>query len=376
MTLPAGYLEEFPPTDGYLNFASIGPPSLAAERALTETFSGVVRPGGVIADPLFERLEHARERAATLVGVSTDHLGLVHSTSEGLFSVAFGLGEGGNVVVPAGEFPANLYPWIRAAGRGGPEVRMVEVPDGRTTAEALAPHVDDQTVAIALSLVCFLSGFRVDLAEMRELAGERLLIVDAIQGVGAIETALEPADVMVAGGQKWLRAGNGVAFLAMSDRALDRLDSSLVGWTGVDDFMASEQPAPHRPLATAGRFQLGSAPIVMAAPFGAALDVLLKGGPGAVEAVVLERSKALEEVLRSADAEVLSPWRSDSERSGIVSFKLPGIPPQAIFEAFAAGGVVVSIRNRDWIRLSPHATTPAWVVDHVADLLAKLKVSH
>lgn len=375
MSLPVAYLNEFAAPDGYLNFASIGPPSQAASRALAETYAWSAEPDGVIAPRLFESLERATENAARLVGVSTDHLSLIHTTSEGLFSVAFGLGKGGNIVVPAGEFPANLYPWIRAAERDGPEVRLVEIPDGRTTAEALAPYVDDQTVAIALSLVCFLSGFRVDLNEMRELAGDRLLIVDAIQGAGALEVTLNPADVMVAGAQKWLRAGNGVGFIAMSDRALDRLDTTLVGWTGVEDFMATEKPAPHAPLATAGRFQLGSAPIMMAAAFGAALDVLLMGGPGEVEAVVLDRAKALEEAVRSAGAEVLAPWKADSERSGIVSFKLDPLPAETVVEALALAGVTVSLRGGEWIRLSPHATTPAGVVDQVSEALAALKVS-
>ena len=71
---------------------------------------------------------------ARLLAVRPDQVTPVPSTSAGLFQVAFGLiGAGGNVVVPTHEFPANLYPWLRAAEAGGPEVRLLDCPDGTRT---------------------------------------------------------------------------------------------------------------------------------------------------------------------------------------------------------------------------------------------------
>ena len=61
---------------------------------------------------------------ARLVGAAPDRVPTIPSTSAGIFQVAFGLlGSGGNVVVPAHEFPANVYPWLRAEAAGGPQVR-------------------------------------------------------------------------------------------------------------------------------------------------------------------------------------------------------------------------------------------------------------
>ncbi len=145
-------------------------------------------------------------------------MGIIGSTGVGIFHVAFGL-SGGNVVVPAGEFPANLYPWFRAEQAGIiDEVRSVPVPDGRLVVDVLRPYVDSDTSAIALSSVDYLTGFRADLEAMRELAGDALLVVDAIQGFGAFPLTLEPADVVIAGGQKWLRAGMGVAVMAVTSQ--------------------------------------------------------------------------------------------------------------------------------------------------------------
>ena len=373
MSVSKDYLSQFSAPDGYLDFAAVGPPSQAATEALMKAFKWVASPTGPAGVPLHAGVLRARQSVATMLGANVDQVGLTHSTSEGLFSAAFGLGEGGNVVVPAGEFPANLYPWIRAAERSGPEVRFVEIPHGRTTAEVLAPFVDSETKAISVSLVDFLTGFRVNVEELRALAGDRLLVVDGIQGVGAVGASLAPCDVLVVGGQKWLRAGNGVGFVAMSERALGRLDTSLVGWTGVEDFLTTETPAPHPPLAGATRYQLGSAPLIMAAPMTAAVDLVLSEGSDVIESTILSRARALEEAVRRHGAEVIAPWESDSERAGIVTFKLD-LPADIVAKALASAGITVSVRGGEWIRMSPHATTPVGVAGQVDEVLRSLKV--
>ena len=207
--LPWAYLAEFSEPDGYLDFAGIGPVSRRVEEALNSETAAIREA----AEPLGSRFERtigeAIAGAARLLGVLPDNVGIVASTGVGIFHVAFGI-SGGNVVVPAGEFPANLYPWFRAEQAGIiDEVRSVPVPDGRLVADVLRPYVDSDTSAVALSSVDYLTGFRADLEAMRELAEDALLVVDAIQGFGAFPLTLEPADVVIAGGQKWLRARNG-----------------------------------------------------------------------------------------------------------------------------------------------------------------------
>ena len=195
--------------------------------------------------------------------------------SAGIFQVAFGLlGAEGNVVLPAHEFPANVYPWMRAADVGGPEVRLVPCPDGRVTAERLAPAVDAATRAVAVSLVDFVTGFRVDLEELRAAFPGPLLVVDGIQGLGAVAASLAPADVLVAGGQKWMRAGWGSGVMAVGDRALERLAPTLTGWTGVERFLDFTAPPPHPILDAADRFQEGSPPFLGTLQLGAAAEVI------------------------------------------------------------------------------------------------------
>ncbi len=357
------YLDEFEGRDGYLNYASVGPPSRSARDAAGALLDEVAlgeRAATQIIGPAYQK---ARGEIADALGVETGFVTSVPSTSAGIMQIAFGLvGSGGNVVVPAHEFPANRYPWLRAESVGGPEVRAVEIPDRRVTRETLSDAVDDETRLVAVSLVDYMTGFRVDVDSIAEAAGDALVLVDGIQGLGAVETGLGSADVFVAGGQKWLRAGFSAGVMAVSPRVFDRLEPTLTGWWSVEDGYAFEVPPPHPALATADRFLEGSPNLLGAVAAAAALDVVDVGGIANIEAAVLERSGAVLDLARSLDAEVIAPWRSDGERAGIVTFRIPGLPASDAVASLATAGFVVSERN-GWIRVSPHATTPMRVIE-------------
>jgi len=356
--LPAVYLEQFEESPGYLEFASTGPVSHRVREAMASVLEAVACPPGNASQAIAARHRAATAAMARLVGVVPDRVTTIPSTSAGIFQVAFGLlRAGGNVVVPGHEFPANIYPWLRAEAVGGPAVRLVACPDSRVTAERLAPAVDGETRAVAVSLVDFVTGFRVDLEELRRAFPEPLLVVDAIQGLGAVAAGLEPADVLVAGGQKWLRAGWGSGVMAVGERALDRLEATLTGWCGVEHYLDFETPPPHDVRENAGRFQEGSPPYLGTLQMGAAVEVIEMAGITAIEEAVLERAAAVEDAVRRAGAEVLAPWHRPGERAGIISFRLPGEDPTATAERLGASGLVVS-RRSGWVRVSPHATTP------------------
>ena len=353
-----GYLSEFEEQGGYLNFASVGPASKSARTAsarLLDEMAAGDRPMPDIIEPAYAG---ARAAIAAALGVDDRYATSVPSTGAGIMQVAFGLiGAGGNIVVPSHEFPANRYPWLRAEAIGGPEVRAVEVPDGRVVPEALAAAIDGETRLVAVSLVDYMTGFRVDVDAIVEAAGDALVLIDGIQGFGAVGIGLGSADVFVAGGQKWLRAGLGAGVMAVSERALDRLAPTLTGWWGVEDNFAFEVPPPHRPVARADRFLESSPNLLGAVAAAAALQLVEIGGTHEIEAAVLQRSGAVLDLVHSIGCEVIEPWRSDRERAGIVTFRIPGVDSVEKVAALGNAGFIVSERN-GWIRVSPHATTP------------------
>nr|WP_240921255.1 aminotransferase class V-fold PLP-dependent enzyme [Microbacterium excoecariae] len=268
----------------------------------------------------------------------------------------------GRVLVPRAEFPANLYPWRRAAEAGRISLGLVEAADPRRpgATEDIAAALTPDTVAVAVSAVSFRTGFRADLAALREAIGDRLLVVDAIQAMGVVDQDWTAADVVVSGGQKWLRAGWGTGFAAFSDRALDRLVPALSGWTGVTDSgVYSGEEHPRR--ADARRFTMTNGSPAASAALAAGIRDVVEAGVGRVAASVAGKAAMLRRALADRGAEVVTP----EEHAGIVVARFAGAA--AVHARLAAAGFSTTLIDDDRVRFSPHGNTPA---DTLAEAVA------
>jgi len=88
------------------------------------------------------------------------------------------------------------------------------------------------------------------------------------------------------------------------------------------------------------------------AAFGASLDLLLSIGVERIwERVRRLTEEAIESALR-AGYEVVSP-RNPEERSGIVTFRVPGSDPKSLWKSLLSRHAVCSPRDGG-IRISPH----------------------
>jgi selenocysteine lyase/cysteine desulfurase len=367
----AGYAEHFEEPEGYLDFARYGPPSRDVLAATAEALARSARADRNTVDELMRAEQRARQTAARLAGTDAAHTVLLPNTSTGLFHAAFGI-RSGTVLVPATDFPANHYPWRRSAALGRAVPRWLE-PDARglITPEVVRSALTADVVAVAVNAVDFRTGARADLAGIREVIGAgRLLIVDAIQGFGVAELPWQAADVVVTGGQKWLRAGWATGFATLSDQALERLEPVLTGWTGIED-VALFDDLEHPPAAGAQRWSLTNLSPVTAAALAAALDLVERVTVTAVEAHVSTRVDQLIDTIRSCGGEVLSPT-GPVQRAGIVAFRLPGSDPAAVVRALHAHEVTPSVRTTS-VRLSAHASTRLAAVDRVQAALTSLR---
>lgn len=365
----AEYGAHFASAPGYCDFARFGPVSLDVTRVVGSTM-GALAEGRVDWEALEAKELEARQLAAHLTGrQSEDHVVLSSSTSPGLFHLAFSLpgGRPSEVLIGPDEFPANIQPWLRAAERQGPRPRVL--PKGPVTPEMVAGALTPATVALAVSAVDYRTGYRIDLRGLRQVLSDRLLLVDAIQGFGAVDMEWGLADAVVVGGQKWLRAGWGTGFTSLSGAALERLGSGLTGWWGMQDPMGFSVPSLQgKPTTTARRFAMTAPDLVTAAALANALRLFRDATPTAVEKAVNERTDLLMSGVETAGGSLLLALRPQ-ERSGIVSFSLPGVSPEDVARTLATRGITVSARPGH-VRVSAHATTPVQIVEEVAAVLS------
>ncbi|MET0453182.1 MAG: aminotransferase class V-fold PLP-dependent enzyme, partial [Mycobacterium sp.] len=284
------YLLQFSEPAGYLDFARFGPPSHTVLDATARLSEKATHAGPATVDELMREETRAKAAAARLCGSDVDHVVLQPHTSLGLLQAAFNA-PGGTVLVSASEFPANTYPWARAEQAG--RLTVQRLPGGYVTADRIAEALTDDVTIVSVSAVDYRTGYRADLAALREVVGDRVLVVDGIQGFGVIEAPWEVADILVVGGQKWLRAGWGTGFAALSDRALERMDPVLSGWTGARDpglFDDEIHPAD----STAAAWSISNLSPVTSGAFAAALELVEETGVGGIAAHIASRVDALE----------------------------------------------------------------------------------
>ncbi|EOD64475.1 aminotransferase class V-fold PLP-dependent enzyme [Amycolatopsis vancoresmycina] len=357
------YLLQFDEPAGYLDFARFGPPSHAVLDTTAALLDQATTAGPSTVDELMRQEIRAKAAAARLSGSDTDHTVLLPHTSLGLFQAAFH--STGEVLVSASEFPANTYPWARAEQAG--RLRVRRLTSGYVTSERVADALTPEITTVSVSAVDFRTGYRADLAALRDVVGDRLLVVDGIQGFGVVDEPWEVADVLVVGGQKWLRAGWGTGFAVLSDRALDRMDPVLSGWTGARDPGLFDDEI-HPPDATAQAWSISNLSPITSGAFAEALELVEDAGVGAIAARIAERLASFEEVLASCGAEVVS---AVDRRAGILAFTLPGHPAEQVGAALANAGIAATVRP-EHVRLSPHASTPAAAADLLREALETL----
>jgi selenocysteine lyase/cysteine desulfurase len=298
-----------------------------------------------------------RGRVAELLSVGPESIAFTKNTTSGLGLVAAGLDweAGDNIVGVDREFPANIYPWM-GLGRKGVELRLYRAERGRIDVKTLVRLCDQHTRVLAISAVQFWSGFRTDLAALGTALKGRdvLLVVDAIQAAGAMRLDLRatPVDFLCAGAQKWLLGPIGVGFAYVGPRMLERLTPVTVGTDSVVrdeeyfDYDLTLKPDARRFEETAPNY-----PGILG--MGAAINLLLRAGPPAVEDAVLRLADRLRDELPSRGYELVLKPMLPTERSGIVSFRHPRMVPAELHTRLREAGVIISLRG-DFLRASPH----------------------
>ena len=324
----------------YLNAGTNGPLARATVDAMVGQAQADLetgRGGAAYLERIVQLRERVRAKLAAAVGVPEENLSLSTSTTNGCNIVLAGLGLGPDdeVVTTDGEH----FGLLGALAASPAQVRVAavrELPPERAL-EVLLAEVTPKTRLLALSDVCWMSGNRLPVRELKEATGVPVL-VDGAQSAGAILVEAGEMDYYAFSCQKWLCGPDGTGGLAV--REPDTLAVAAPSYLSQDGY---EPTGLFTPRAGAARFDSGWTPPPALAGLDAALDVAPEGR--------FERAAEMAARCRelvAGRAEVVTAL----EQATLVSFQSPGDSGELVLRLYEQGVVVRNIPATGWMRVS------------------------
>lgn len=290
-----------------------------------------------------ESTEGAREVFARLVDVPVERVAVGGTISELMSTAVTALPAGAKVVVPDVEFTSTLFPLL-----------VQERLDVRTVPVArLAEAVADGADAVAFSAVQMSNGELADLPAIIAAAADAgaLTLCDGTQAVGWLPLEGYDFDALACHAYKWLMSPRGTAFLAVSDRLLERAVPQHANWYAGEEVHDSYFGPPLRLASSARRLDLSPAWFSWVGTL-PALEVIEAIGVAAIH----EHDVGLANRFRAGLG--LEPGDS-----AIVSAEVPGG-----LERLERAGIVAAERGGH-LRTSWHVYNEAADVDRVLDVL-------
>lgn len=346
----AGFIDE----PGYFDYANVGPLSQRVQEEVLGELDVLRRARFGSLDYGARQAERVQNAVAALTSFAPENVVFTPNSSTALMMTLLGLS--GGVMLSPTDFPSSSYAAVRSAQALGRLIPVWLVTDGgRLTPELVREQTNTGTEALVVSQVDYRTGARADLVGLREAIGpDRLLIVNAAQGFGVLDEDYAAADVVLTNGFKWVRAGYDTGFLAFTDRALERIEPVLSGFTASGpEAPLSEVPMPPR---KAESFQIGPPNPVAQARFSVALESIAEVGLPVLQQAVLEAAARIMALADEFGVRVLTP-REDEGRAGIVALA-PG-EPAAVARLSAAlhNHGITATRHSDSVRLSVHVSS-------------------
>jgi cysteine desulfurase/selenocysteine lyase len=359
----------------YLDHACVAPIPQPAFEAMNKYATELLLEGDTVWLDWERQHEALRRLTAQTINSAPEEIALVPNTTFGINLVADGFPwtAGDNVVLPAHEFPSNLYPWMALAERGV-EMRVVELDGQRVCANRIAEACDSRTRIVSASWIGYGSGYRLDPAEIAQVAHDHgaLFFLDAIQGLGVfpLDVAATQVDFLAADGHKWLIGPEGAGIFYCRREHLNVLRPMNVGWNSVkqgNDFANIKLDV--RDMAR--RYEGGTQNMAGFIGLGASLKLLTEFGlahdRSAVGAQVLAVTDQILSAFDAAGVKVLSD-RDEKSKSGIVSFEVPGKSSEKLKSHLYNKGVVVSQRQGR-LRTSAHCYNNGNDVDRLIEAI-------
>ena len=319
-----------------------------------------------------ERGEAARASFADLIGASPDEVAVTTSESAGVASLASGLrfARRSKVVLTDWEFPTIGQIWHAQEARGARVVHVPPADDGTIPIEHFDRAIDDDTLVVSITHVCYRNGAMVDVPAVVELAHERgaYVLLDVYQSIGSLPIDVNELDVdfLGAGVLKYLLGSAGLGFFYCKRGLVEKVWPTATGWFADRNIFEMDH-TDYSPAPTASRFQSGTPPIPAIYAGIAGMELMKEIGIAATREHVLELHRLLIDGLDELGAQLVTPRAAD-RRGALLCVRSNDVG--ALVGALADDGIVTSERDSN-LRISPHAYNTAEDVEAVLRALRR-----
>jgi selenocysteine lyase/cysteine desulfurase len=302
-----------------------------------------------------ERQEAARGAFAGLINAAPDEVAVTTSLSAGVSALASGLrfARRSKVVLTDWEFPTIGQIWHAQEARGARVVHVAPAKDGTIPYEHFERAIDDDTLIVSITHVCYRNGAMLDVPKIVELAHERgaLVLLDAFQSVGSLPLDVRKlgVDFLGAGVLKYLLGSAGLGFFYCRRDLVERVWPTQTGWFA-DQNIFDMDHTDYSPARTAARFQSGTPPVPSIYAGIAGIELMQEIGIAETRAHVLALSSQLLVGLDELKAKIATP-RRPKRRGALICVKSTDAPK--LVAALGREGIVISERDGN-LRISPH----------------------
>jgi selenocysteine lyase/cysteine desulfurase len=318
-----------------------------------------------------ERQETARGTFAGLVNAAPEEIAVTTSLSAGVSALASGLRftRRSKVVLTDWEFPTIGQIWHAQESRGARVQHVPAAPDGTIPLENFERAIDDDTLLVSITHVCYRNGAMVDVPKVVELAHERgaLVLLDAFQSVGSLPVDVKElgVDFLGAGVLKYLLGSAGLGFFYSRRELVERVWPTQTGWFADENIFAMDH-TDYSPARTAARFQSGTPPVPSIYAGIAGIELMQEIGIAETREHVLALNEHLLGGLDELGASVVTP-RARHQHGALVCVK--STDAGELVAVLAGEGIVTSERDGN-LRISAHCYN---TVDDVDTVLAALR---
>lgn len=352
----------------YMNSCSQGALSDCVEASFYEHLKSWHEQGSPW-DLWVEKYEQIRTQFAEFIGAEADEVAVVPSASAGINVIASALnfGKRRKVVLGEFEFPTMGHIWMAQQPRGA-EMEFLTARGDDLPTELYAQAVDQDTVIVPVTHVCFMNGFRSNIGEICNIARAKgaLVLMDDYQDCGTRPVNVKElrVDFYVSGALKYLLGPSGIAFLYVRKELIPSLTPTISGWFAQRNPFAFD--VKHLDLApNARRFESGTPPVPNI--YAASAGIALLQGIGLENVATQIRDLAQRLIKGAQDLGIQIKTPADTVGPLVV---LQTSNVEAIVAQLAAENVICSGRH-DGLRISFHVHNTKDDVEATLEVLKK-----